>query len=250
MIYVFLPAYNEEEALPKLVKKFDEEFKSIGEAYHIVVVDDGSTDGTAAKARDLARHYPVELLKHEVNRGLGVTMVDGLRRVAEIAPDNAMMVTMDCDDTHEPRYMHQAFEKIKEGYDLVILSRYQKGGGELGLSAARSFLSRGAGSMLKIFFPIRGVKEYSCGYRVFRVSSLKKALKVFGDHFVRLPHMGFVVTPEILIKFRMIGARITEVPFVLNYGQKAGASKNRPLKTILGYFFLVWHYWGRKSRQA
>ena len=96
-------------------------------------------------------------------------------------------------------------------------------------------------------FPIRGVKEYSCGYRVFRASILKKALKVFGDRFIQLPHRGFVVTPEILIKLRMLGARMAEVPFVLNYGQKAGKSKNRPLKTILGYFALVALYWGKSA---
>ena len=249
MIYVFLPAYNEEEALSKLVKKFDDEFKKAGQPYRIVVVDDGSADQTAARAEELARQYPLELLRHPVNLGLGATMVDGLKHIARISSGEDMVVTMDCDDTHEPRYMHGAFEKIKEGYDLVILSRYQEGGGEEGLSAARSFLSRGAGSLLKIFFPIRGVKEYSCGYRVFRAASLKKAFEVFGDQFVRLPRMGFVVTPEILIKFRMLGARITEVPFVLNYGQKAGASKNKPLKTIAGYFGLVWLYWGRRCRR-
>ncbi len=247
MIYVFLPAYNEEEALPKLLKKFDEEFKAGSQAYRIVVVDDGSSDGTAARAEELSRHYPLELLKHTVNQGLGITMADGLRRVAEISSGDDTVVTMDCDDTHEPRYMHRAFEKLEEGYDLVILSRYQKGGGEEGLSTVRSLLSRGAGSLLKIFFPIRGVKEYSCGYRVFRASALKKAFEAYGRDFVRLPHMGFVVTPEILIKFHLLGMRIAEVPFVLNYGQKAGVSKNRPLKTIAGYFALIALYWGRKK---
>ncbi len=59
--------------------------------------------------------------------------------------------------------------------------------------------------------------------------------------------MGFVVTPEILIKFRMLGFRIAEVPFVLNYDRKPGRSKNKPLKTIAGYFALVWFYFGRKA---
>lgn len=249
MIYVFLPAYNEAQALPRLVKKFDEEFKKAKLAYRIVVLDDGSSDGTASSAMDLARIYPLELLKHEVNRGLGQTMADGLRHVANISSADDLMVTMDCDDTHEPRYMHDAFNKLAQGYDLVILSRYQKGGGEEGLSAFRSILSRGAGLALKLFFPIKGVKEYSCGYRVCRASILKKAFEVFGDQLVRLPNMGFVVTPELLIKFRMLGARIAEVPFVLSYGQKAGPSKNRPLKTIKGYFFLVLYFWGRKAKK-
>lgn len=247
MIKIFLPAYNEEAALAPLVRKFDAELKKMNEPYDILVLDDGSTDGTASVAGELARSYPVNLVKHARNLGLGETMRDGLRQVAGEARDADAVVTMDCDDTHEPKYLGTALAKLREGYDMVVLSRYQAGGGEKGLSPLKSFLSRGAGLFLRIFFPIRGVKEYSCGYRVMKASSLKKAFAAFGNDFVRMPHMGFVVTPEILIKFRMLGLRVAEVPFVLEYGQKPGKSKNRPLKTIAGYFALVALYWGRKA---
>ena len=245
MIIVFLPAYNEEVALPRLVKKFDDELKSANEPYRVVVLDDGSSDKTAAVGEELAKKYPLILLRHTVNQGLGQTMIDGLTYVAENASPNDFVVTLDCDDTHDPHYVHAALQKAREGYDVVVLSRYQKGGGEKGLSAVKSLLSRGAGTFLKVFFPIRGVKEYSCGYRVYRASALQKALRTFGKNFIRLPHMGLVVTPEILLKLRMLKCRITEIPFVLRYDQKPGVSKNKPLKTIAGYFALLWIYWGR-----
>lgn len=246
MIFVFLPAYNEEAALEKLADKFRAAFRSMGEPYRIIVLDDGSSDATAAKARALAGEHPLELLRHEVNQGLGQTMIDGLAHVAKSASDEDVLVTMDCDDTHDPSYVPQAIKKLSEGYDVVILSRYEKGGGEEGLSFIRSFLSRGAGIFLKIFFPIRGVQEYSCGYRVMRTSTLRQAFANFGDQFIRLPHLGFVVTPEILIKLRMMGARIAEIPFTLHYEQKSGVSKNKPFRTILGYFALLRLYWLRK----
>ncbi len=248
MIRVFLPAYNEEVALERLVKKFDAEFKSTGTAYDITVLDDGSIDKTADVARRLGQSYPVKLLRHPANQGLGQTMSDGLSHLAQISADNDIVVTMDCDDTHDPKYLSSAFTKLQEGFDMVILSRYQTGGGEEGLSRTRSVLSRGAGLFLKLFFPIKGVWEYSCGYRVFRASSLKKAIQAFGKDFVRFGHMGFVVTPEILIKFNMLGFRIAEVPFILNYDRKPGKSTNRPLRTIRGYFALVGAYCGRKAR--
>ncbi len=248
MIYVFLPAYNEEEALPRLVEKFDREFKKSGEAYRIVVVDDGSRDGTAAAALKLAQTYPLELLKHEVNQGLGQTVIDGFRHTAKIASADDLIISMDCDDTHDPKYLHEAVKKIREGYDLVILSRYQKGGGEEGLSAFRSFTSRCAGSFLKVFFPIRGVWEYSCGYRVYRASAMKRVIEVLGDKFVEFPHMGFVAVPEILLKFRMLGMRISEVPFRLRYDQKKGRSKMNVGRTISGYMALVFRFWGRHPR--
>ena len=111
-------------------------------------------------------------------------------------------------------------------------------------------LSMGAGIFLKIFFPIKGVREYSCCYRVFRCSILKKAMRVFGKDIIRLTHMGFVGAPEILVKLRMLKARITESPFVLRYDQKPGASKNKPFRTIAGYFVLVWLFFGRRHKTA
>ena len=247
MILIFLPAYNEEKALPLLLEKFDSEIRKTGEAYRVVVLDDGSRDKTASVAEELSKKYPLELLRHEHNRGLGRTMIDGLEHLAKTVSPDDWILTMDCDGTHEPKFMHPALDKIREGFDVVILSRYQKGGGEHGLSVLKSLLSRGAGLFLKCFFPMDGVQEYSCGYRVFKASVLKKALRIFGPGFVRLPHLGFAVMPEILIKFRMMGCRIAEVPFVLRYDQKAGKSKNKPLKTICGYFFLVALYCGRRA---
>ncbi len=247
MIHIFLPAYNEELALENVVRKFVDALKPSGEAFRFVVLDDGSTDRTAALAEKLSRELPLTLLRHSPNLGLGRTMADGLKYVGEVSQDGDFIVTLDCDDTHDAQYVHAALTKAREGYDVVILSRYSSGGGEKGLSLVKSVLSRGAGLFLKLFFPIRGVQEYSCGYRVFRAQAVKRALAAFGDDLVRLPHMGFVVTPEILIKLRMLGCRIAEVPFVLRYDQKPGLSKNKPLKTIGGYFLLVWLYWGRRT---
>ncbi|MBI2095515.1 MAG: glycosyltransferase family 2 protein [Candidatus Omnitrophica bacterium] len=247
MIFIFLPAYNEEIALPRLVKKFAEQMKAEGEDYRIVVLDDGSSDQTARVASGLSKEYPLELLRHPQNKGLGITMRDGIEHLVKTSGDEDLVVTLDCDDTHEPKYLPAALKKIREGYEVVILSRYCPGGGEMGLSPLKTFLSRGAGFFLGVFFPIRGVKEFSCGYRVYRASILKKAVRVFGPDLVRLPHLGFVVTPEILIKMRMLGARIAESPFVLRYDQKPTRSTNKSLKTIHGYFALLWNYWGRKA---
>src|SRR3989338_6837834 len=220
-----------------------------GKEYRIVVLDDGSSDGTAAAAARLSVRYPLTLLKHEKNQGLGRTLKDGLEYLADHSAPDDIVVTMDCDDTHEPRYILEAVRKLERGHDLVILSRYAEGGGEEGLSAAKSLMSRGAGIFLKAFFPIRGLREYSCGYRVMRASALKKARAAFGD-LVRLTGLGFAVCPEFLVRMRMLGARITEVPFTLRYDQKKSPSKNRPLKTILGYFAIVCLYCGRRAPRA
>ncbi|MBI3316155.1 MAG: glycosyltransferase family 2 protein [Candidatus Omnitrophica bacterium] len=247
MIHIFLPAYNEEIALPRLVEKFGGELKSSEEPYRIVVLDDGSSDRTLAAAAELSKKYPLDILRHPRNLGLGITLRDGIEHLSRVAGDEDLIVTLDCDDTHEPKYLPAALKKIREGYDVVILSRYCPGGGEAGLSPVKAFLSRGAGIFLSFFFPIRGVREFSCGYRVYRAAILKKALKTFGADLIRLPHLGFVATPELLIKMRMIRAHIVESPFTLRYDQKPTPSKNKSFKTIQGYFALVWNFWGRKA---
>ncbi|MCG3175888.1 MAG: Undecaprenyl-phosphate 4-deoxy-4-formamido-L-arabinose transferase [Candidatus Omnitrophica bacterium] len=247
MIWVFLPAYNEEKALPVVARKFRDVFARTGQDYRIVVLDDGSSDRTADVALELSRQLPLTLIRHAKNMGLGPTMDDGLDHLARESADDDVIVTLDCDDTHEPSYTPDAIKRLAEGADVVILSRYSEGGGEEGLSPLKSLLSRGAGLFLKVFFPIRGVREYSCGYRVMTAAILKKAKRRFGARFVHLKDLGFVATPEILIKFKMIGARIAEVPFRLRYDQKPTPSKNRPLRTIYGYFVLVALFWGRRA---
>ena len=247
MIHIFLPAFNESIALPRLVDKFIPVMKTLNEPYRFVVFDDGSADETRNTAYELAARAPVEVLYHEKNQGLGPTMQDGMAYLIENTGQDDWIVTLDCDDTHEPRYLPAAFEKMRQGYDVVILSRYAKGGGQEGLSSIKTFLSMGAGLFLKALFPIKGIREYSCNFRVIRASILKKAGLAFGSDLIRLTHLGFVATPELLIKLRMVGARMIESPFVLQYQQKPTPSTNRSLRTIRGYFALAWHYWMRKA---
>ena len=246
MIYVFLPAYNEEIALPRLLKKFDDVLKAGPEKYHVVIQDDGSADRTVAVAEGLSKQYPITVLRHPKNLGLGETMRDGLNYLVKTVADDDAVVTLDCDDTHEPKFVPPAVQKLRSGYDVVALSRFCRGGGQEGLSGVKTFLSMGAGLFLKTLFPIRGVREYSCNFRVYTGAILKKADRVFGKDFIRLDHLGFAVSPELLIKMRMLKARITESPFVLRYDQKPTASKNNSMRTIKGYFAIVWNYWGKR----
>lgn len=247
MIRVLLPAYNEEASLEPLCRKFKEAMESAGLSYRLVVYDDGSSDGTRRKAEELSRSYPVDVAFHARNAGLGRTMIDGLKLLDQMSSDEDVWVTMDCDDTHEPKYIPGAVAKLAQAWDVVILSRYAAGGsGQEGLSGFKKLMSRGAGVFLKIFFPIRGVAEYSCNYRVYRASFVRRAMRAMGDRFIELDRWGFVVAPEVLIRLRMAGARITEFPFVLRYDQKTSPSKNRTLKTLSGYFVLVSRCWGRR----
>lgn len=247
MIRIMLPAYNEEAAIEKLVSKISAVL-SVRYKYEVLIVNDGSTDGTAAIIERLSKNYPLRALTHEHNKGFADTMYDGLVELAGASADDDFIATMDCDDTHDPQYLISAIDKMRGGYDVVLMSRFQEGGGESGLSFFRAFVSHCANRLMRVSFPIKGVKEYSCSYRLYRASAIKKALAIFGNDLMSLRKWGFVTTVEILIKLRMIGCKMAEVPFVLRYDRKISISRNSTIKSTMGYMLLVIRYSWKKIR--
>lgn len=245
MIYILLPAYNEERDLPTLLHRIRGAMQSLKlPDYCVLVVNDGSTDGTLAAVANCQAEIPIEVLDHGVNKGLGQAMLTGLSRAAALVSDDDILITMDADNTHDPNLIGSMIEKIRAGADLVIASRYELGGEEVGLSRLRSFLSRGASSLLKIFFPMPGAQDYTCGYRAYSGAALKIAYQAYGSQLVE--ERGFTCMAEILIKFRSIRARVSEVPLVLRYDLKSGQSKMKVVRTILRYFVLIAHNLFRK----
>jgi dolichol-phosphate mannosyltransferase len=247
MIFVLLPAYNEEASLPSLLPKLRTVLHAQGEPYRIIVCNDGSRDRTREMLEDMRADYPLEVITHKINRGLGETSRDLFERVAEVAQDGDVIVRMDCDDTHEPEFIPSLVRKVREGHDVVIASRFAPGGGQMGVSGYRAFISRCANLFMKIFFPIKGLKEYSCGFRAYRAETIKQAIAYYGNNFIQLKGLGFTCTLEKLVKLKLMGARFAEAPFVLRYDQKMSDSKMISSITTLGYLVmtLMYHWpWG------
>lgn len=239
MILILLPAYNEDPCIGSLLGKIKTVMEDNGLDYKVLIVNDGSRDNTQAVAEECARSMPIEVLNHRLNRGLWETIRDGFERAAEMCQPEDIIVRMDADDTHEPKYIPSMIRKIEEGYDVVIASRFQKGGGAQGLDAYRTFISRCANLLMKLLFPIQSVWEYSCGFRVYKAQIVQDALSIFGNDFIELKGVGFTCTIEKLLKFRMMKARIAEVPFELRYDQKMSSSKMLSSITTLGYIVLI-----------
>ncbi|RXJ54410.1 glycosyltransferase [Candidatus Marinarcus aquaticus] len=248
MIYILLPAYNEEESLDYLLPKIDKAFKEdMKQEYHIIACDDGSKDKTGEKLRFYSNSLPLTIITHKINRGLGETSRDLFEKVAELSNDEDIVIRMDCDDTHEPEFIPGLLEKIEEGYDVVIASRFVEGGGQEGLDSYRATISRFANLFMKFFFPIDGLKEYSSGFRAYRASTIKHAINTFGNQFIQLKGLGFTATLEKIVKLKIIGAKFGESPFILRYQQKRSESKMVSSITTFGYgtLALLYHWpWG------
>lgn len=245
---VVLPAFNEAAALPRLLRRLAQ---AGGRDLRVLVVDDGSTDGTAAVAEACARDLPnLRVLRHVANRGLGAALRSGWEAaLAGGLADGGAIVTMDADDTHDPVLLGRLVGLIAQGYDVAIASRFAPGGGEVGLSLPRRALSRGARLVLSACRRIPGVSDYTCGYRAYRAGALRRAFATYGGAGL-MTAPGFACTAEVLLKLAGLGARCVETPFVLHYDHKSGRSKLRVLRTLLGYAQLLSATRVRRARRT
>jgi len=241
MIWIMLPAFNEETDLPKLLEKLEQSLSSV--KYRLVVIDDGSTDRTNEILNEYQERLNLDIVIHPINRGLGETERDGFEYIAWKAAREDVIVRIEGDDTHEPKYLYDLIEKLNEGYDVVNTSRFQPGGGQLGVSRYHAFISKSANIFMRVVLGIRGVSDYSCGYRAYRASVIKDALEIFGNNLIQLKGLGFTSTLEIIVKLNVLGCKFAEVPFVLRYDQKKGGSKMVGSITMLGYFIMALLYW-------
>ncbi len=236
-MYLVLPAYNEERDIKALLQRVQVAMEDQNIAYRVLVVNDGSKDNTVAVVNNCAQTMPVELLDHVVNKGLGQAILTGLTRGNELAGADDVVVTMDADNTHDPALIGMMLKKIDSGKDVVIASRYEEGGREVGLSWIRHIFSGAASFLLRLFFPISGAKDYTCGYRAYRGAMLHRAFSIYGSNLVE--ERGFTCMAEILIKMKKLNARVGEVPLVLRYDLKSGKSKMKVMRTIWRYWILI-----------
>ncbi len=243
-IVAILPAYNEVQELPLLL----EQYKKIKPNYpnlHVVVIDDGSTDGTVEAVEKVQTDW-IEIVKHGVNRGLAQGMRSGFTRALELTSDDDFIMAMDADNTHMPDQLPQLLAKMHEGNDVVIASRFRKGAKMYGIPPHRQLFSRGVSVLFQLFAPMRGVRDFSCGYRLYRAAVVRTSMQHWGDNFIS--EDGFASMTEILYKINLHpGAKFGEIPMTLRYDQKIGATKMPFWQNIKDMLRLMWENRGNSS---
>jgi dolichol-phosphate mannosyltransferase len=237
-VFIVVPAYNEEGNLPGLLPDISQVLTGSGHKFEIIVVNDGSTDGTAPVVEEFSKSLPVRLISHEINRGAARAFITGLRAATRDAGPDDIIALMEADRTNDPALLTEMIRRIETGDDLVIGSRYRPGGSYFKFPAKRLILSRLANASLRVLFPIRGARDYTIFYRAYKASILLEGFRVFGDDLIEA--RTFVCNTELLIKLQMIQPlRISEVPLVYRYDLKRGKSKMQIGKTIREYFSFI-----------
>lgn len=244
-IILILPAYHEQEALPPLLEAVAAVRASALPNLSVIVVDDGSKDNTAQVVRDFNKDW-AKLVQHPRNMGLAQAMRTGITAALEASPPDGLIASMDADNSHQPRELALMLDKLDTGLDVVIASRFQPGAKMAGIPLHRQLFSWGVSVLFQIFTPIPGVRDFSCGYRLYRASALRRATDQWGDRFIT--EQGFACMTEILLKLSLLpGLKFGETPMDLRYDRKPGASKMKLWQNIRDMFALMWrHRWKKQ----
>ena len=171
------------------------------------------------------------------NKGLSETLKTGLLEALKHAQSRDVIITMDADNTHPAALTLRMVRLVREGNDVVIASRYRFGSYVRGLSWEREVMSYVASWMFRILFPIRGVRDYTCGYRAYRAEALQQLRAQFGDGWIT--ERGFSCMVDVLLGLRKLDLIFTEVPLVLRYDLKPGRTKMQVARTIKDTLWLI-----------
>ena len=232
-VLIVLPTYNERDNLPALIDMLLELPVDLG----VIVVDDHSPDGTGEIADKLAAKNPqhVFVIHRSGKLGLGTAYLAGFRD--GLATGAARLMTMDADFSHHPRYIPDMVETSRAGYDLVIGSRYVKGGGTPDFPLRRRLLSSGANGFARLMLGLKA-RDVTAGFRCYRREVLENLPldSIFSSGYSFLIEMLFLV--------QRAGYSVGEVPITFE-DRKEGQSKISEREIVKALYTVVRLSWRR-----
>ncbi|XP_060692297.1 dolichol-phosphate mannosyltransferase subunit 1 isoform X1 [Hemiscyllium ocellatum] len=200
---VLLPTYNERDNLPLIVWLLVRYFDESGFDYEIIVIDDGSPDGTLEVAKQLEMIYGSDkiLLRPRAKKlGLGTAYIHGIQH----ATGNFVFI-MDADLSHHPKFIPDFIKKQKEGnYDVVSGTRYKGNGGVFGWDLRRKLISRGANFVTQVLLR-PGASDLTGSFRLYKKEVLQKLVE-------KCVSKGYVFQMEMIVRARQLDYSIGEVP--------------------------------------
>jgi dolichol-phosphate mannosyltransferase len=213
-LLILLATYNERDNLEALLTQIQQAVPGA----EVLVIDDGSPDGTGELADALAARWPWLRVMHRAGKlGLGTAQLAGMRYAMEHGYD--LVLTMDADFSHHPRYLPALLAGMA-GRDVMIGSRYVPGGGTVNWPLSRKVISRAVNSLCRVLLRLPS-RDCSGGYRCYRVELLRRA------QLERMISRGYSFMEEVLYRCRRAGARLGETPIVFE-DRRVGASKANP----------------------
>jgi dolichol-phosphate mannosyltransferase len=208
-----LPTYNERENLEAMIRALGDALDTSQD--RVLVIDDGSPDGTGEIADRLAAELPwVFVLHRETKEGIGPAYVAGFRHA--LAEGAELVLEMDCDFSHDPADVPRLIAAAQDA-DLVLGSRYTAGGGTANWGLLRRLISRGGCIYAQVILGL-GVRDLTGGFKCFRRAALEAIdLDALSAH-------GYAFQIETTYRVKRAGLRVQEIPITF-VERRAGASK-------------------------
>ncbi|XP_074964560.1 dolichol-phosphate mannosyltransferase subunit 1 isoform X2 [Phalacrocorax aristotelis] len=200
-VSVLLPTYNERENLPLVVWLLARTFHESGHNFEIIIIDDGSPDGTQEIAKQLEKIYGSDkiLLRPRARKlGLGTAYIHGMKHAT-----GNFIVIMDADLSHHPKFIPEFIRKQKEGnFDIVSGTRYKGNGGVYGWDLKRKLISRGANFITQVLLR-PGASDLTGSFRLYRKEVLQKLME-------KCVSKGYVFQMEMIVRARQLGYTVGE----------------------------------------
>jgi dolichol-phosphate mannosyltransferase len=231
MIRFVIPAYNESQNIPNLLADLAPRARDLGA--RVIIVDDGSTDGTSDVIEQHREDLHLAVVRHKVNRGLGTAINSGLRAALGEAHDDDFIVTLEADNTSDLDDLPAMLARASEGYDVVTASVYAPGGRIVGVAPWRLAASKAVSNTFRMAGGLQQIHTLSSLYRVYRAGTLRRAAETYGYLLVREP--GFAANVELMLKLYNSGATVGEVPTVNDWTRRKGVSKMNLKPTVMAY---------------
>lgn len=216
--WLILPTYNEAENLAAMISAAGAVLADASPAgFRILVVDDGSPDGTGEIAAGLAaEHEWVRVLHRTEKNGIGPAYLAGFRHALDHLA--GYVFEMDCDFSHDPADLARLLTAVRdEGADLALGSRYIPGGGVSDWGLLRRFISEGGSTYARVVLGLH-VRDLTGGFKCFRREVLERI------HFDSVRSQGYAFQVELTYRAVRAGFRVVEVPIVFR-DREHGTSK-------------------------
>jgi dolichol-phosphate mannosyltransferase len=215
--WLILPTYNEAENVQAIVTAASEVLASAAAGgFRVLVVDDGSPDGTGRIADGLAaEHEWMRVLHRSQKNGIGPAYLAGFRHA--LAQGAGYVMEMDSDFSHDPADLARLLQSVYDGADLALGSRYVPGGGVSDWGLLRRFVSEGGSMYARLVLGLR-VRDLTGGFKCFR----REVLEAIDLDGVR--SQGYAFQVELTYRAVQAGFRVVEVPIVFR-DRERGQSK-------------------------
>lgn len=237
---VIIPTYNERENISKVLRKIF----SLSVAFDVLIIDDGSPDATARLIKDFMASYPnrLFLIERQRKQGLGTAYIRGFRWALD--RDYEYVFEMDADMSHDPNDLVRLYDTAREGYDLVIGSRYVKGVNVVNWPIGRVLMSYFASIYVKFILGIK-IDDTTAGFKCYHRNVLEAI------DFDNIRFSGYAFQIEMKYTAWRLGFRLKEIPIIFTDRTEGESKMSKGIfkEAVWGVLYLRFRKFRRKQQE-